>query len=110
MKLAKEKWQLVFFLFTSFIFGIDYDFNLLFVLSIKIASIFSLAHIIRLLICGSKDVALSVREYSTLGGTSAYTCLLTKPSSSRVLKVTVSIFCEMSGIFFCKALKRISSD
>ena len=49
-------------------------------------------------------------EYSTLGGTSAYTCLLTNPSSSRVLKVTVSIFCEISGIFFCKALKRINTD
>ena len=45
--------------------------TLLRILSLNIAAIFSPAHAIRLSIQGNKDFARSVKEYSTLGGTSA---------------------------------------
>ena len=50
--------------------------------------------------CGIKLCPISVREYSTRGGTSAYTFLMTSPSVSNERSVTVSIRCEMSPIVF----------
>ena len=75
----------------------DY-FILSFFLSLMILSMFSFAHIINELIWGNKDTARSVKAYSTRGGTSGYIVRLTNPSSSSVRSVTVSIFCEISGI------------
>ena len=56
---------------------------------------------------GMNDMALSVSEYSTRGGTSAYTLRATKPSRSSERRVDVSTFWEMSGMLLCKALKRM---
>ena len=44
--------------------------------------------------------------YSTRGGTSAYTNLSTSPSSSRWRNVSVSTFCDMSGMCLRRTEKR----
>ena len=81
-----------------------------FSLSFNIAAILSAAQSTRLSTIGIRDWARGVREYSTLGGTSAYTWRRIKPSSSKVRSVLVSIFCEMSGINLRRALKRRGSS
>ncbi len=74
-------------------------------LSFMIASLFSKAHAVNASTCGSNDRARDVNAYSTLGGISGKTVRVTYPSSSNVRSVTVSIFCEMSGIARCNSLK-----
>ena len=46
---------------------------------------------------GMSVSALSVRRYSTRGGTSAYTFLDTRSSASSAFSTSDSIFCDMSG-------------
>lgn len=74
------------------------------ILSAMMASLFSNAHSSKALTWGRSDSALAVSAYSTRGGTSGYTVRVTYPSSSSVRSVTVSIFCEMSGISRCNSL------
>ena len=62
------------------------------------SSILALAQFIKLSISGMSDIPRSVRLYSTLGGTSAYTFLDTNPSASSVFNATESIFLDMSGM------------
>lgn len=75
--------------------------------SFIISSLFFKAHAVNASTCGSNDRARDVNAYSTLGGISGKTVRVTYPSSSNVRSVTVSIFCEMSGIARCNSLKRI---
>lgn len=56
---------------------------------------------------GSRDCARGVSEYSTRGGISGNISRTTIPSCSNVRSVTVSIFCEMSGIALCNSPNRI---
>lgn len=86
--------------------GLDYALPTLFRLLIIVA-MFSLAQPISASIWGSRECVHGVNAYSTRGGTSGYTVRVTYPSSSSVRKVTVSIFCDMSGISRCNSLKRI---
>lgn len=86
--------------------GLDYALPTLFRLLIIVA-MFSLAQPISASIWGSRECVHGVNAYSTRGGTSGYTVRVTYPSSSSVRKVTVSIFCDMSGISRCSSLKRI---
>lgn len=72
-----------------------------------IVAMFSLAQPISASIWGSRVCVHGVNAYSTRGGTSGYTVRVTYPSSSSVRRVTVSIFCDMSGISRCNSLKRI---
>ena len=58
--------------------------------------------------CGRREWVRGVSAYSTLGGTSGYTVRVTYPSSSSVRRVTVSIFCDMSGMSRCNSLKRMA--
>ena len=58
---------------------------------------------------GIKLFPRSVKEYSTLGGISAYRYRSTRPSVSRLLSVLLSTFDEMSGIALLMALKRVLS-
>lgn len=51
----------------------------------------------------------SVREYSTFGGISAYSFLLTNPSASRFFNVSVSTLGDISGIALLIVLKRVAS-
>lgn len=51
----------------------------------------------------------SVNEYSTLGGISAYSFLLTSPSASRFFNVSVSTLGDISGIALLIVLKRVAS-
>ena len=69
-------------------------FLLNFFLSSIIAVLFSNAHFINTLICGSSERVLFVSEYSTRGGISGYMVRVMYPSASNVRSVTVSIFCE----------------
>ena len=58
---------------------------------------------------GIKLLPRSVKEYSTLGGISAYRYRSTKPSCSRLLSVLLSTFDDMSGMALLSALKRVLS-
>ena len=58
---------------------------------------------------GQRDKPLSVKLYSTLGGTSGCTFLLTKPSRSRSLNCEVNTFWETSGIERWRSLNLIAS-
>ena len=78
-------------------------------LSFSIAAILSVAQPMSASKIGSSDLARSVSEYSTRGGTSAYTCRVMYPSLSNVRRVLVSIFCDMSGMLLRSSLKRIDS-
>lgn len=68
------------------------------------SSMFSMAHASRLSICGSRLLPLSDNVYSTRGGISGNASLSTNPSASSILRVVVSIFCEMSGMLRCSSL------
>ena len=63
----------------------------------------------RFSICGIRLLPISVREYSTFGGISAYTFLEIKPSHSRLFKVSVKTLGEISGIALLISLKRVAS-
>ena len=67
----------------------------------------SMAHSIMGRQASWKEWARSVRAYSVRGGTVGKTVRVRKPSASRLRRVEVSIFCEMSGMAFWRALKRI---
>lgn len=69
---------------------------------------FSIAQETRLPICGMRLFPVSVSEYSTFGGTSAYTLRFIKPSASKFFKVSVSTLGEMSGMALPMALKRVA--
>ncbi|MNI72250.1 hypothetical protein D3C73_1281790 [compost metagenome] len=56
---------------------------------------------------GSRLCPYSVKEYSTLGGTSAYTLRSTSWSSSSSRSWLVSIFCVIWGMSFFSSLKRL---
>ena len=51
---------------------------------------------------------VAVSEYSTFGGTSAYTLRFIKPSASKPFKVSVSTLGEISGMALPMALKRVA--
>ena len=70
------------------------------------ASLFVKAQSIIPFKAGRKDSPSSVKLYSTLGGTSAYTLRVTRRKSSRRLSVWESIFLETSGMSFWKSRKR----
>ena len=58
---------------------------------------------------GIKLLPRSVKEYSTLGGISAYRYRSTRPSCSRLLSVLLSTFDDISGIALLMALNRVLS-
>ena len=66
----------------------------------------SLPQAIRALRTGINDFPVSVREYSTRGGTSGYTSRCTRWLCSRFFNVWESIFCEQSVIWRRSSLNR----
>lgn len=69
--------------------------------------IYPVPHFIISIIIGMKLIPISVKEYSTLGGTSLYTFLFTSLSRSSSLNCCVSTPLEMVVINFWSSLKRI---
>ena len=78
-------------------------------LSFAIYGALSNAQDMRLFSIGIRLLPSSVKEYSTFGGISAYSFLLTNPSASRFLNVSVRTFGEISGIALLIVLKRVAS-
>ena len=75
-------------------------------LNSMMSPILSIAHDNKLLMCGRRLLPLSVSEYSTRGGISGKASLCTNQSASRILRVVVNIFWEMSGISCCNSMNR----
>lgn len=75
-------------------------------LEAKIAGMCSVAHTVKLSIAGNRLSPIGVSVYSTRGGISGYIFLYNSPSASRVLKVVVSIFCDMVPIAWLNWLNR----
>ncbi len=67
-----------------------------------------MAHEMRAVRWGMRVWARGVREYSTLGGISAWMWRETRPEASRFLRVSVSTLGEMSGMARPMALKRVA--
>ena len=80
-----------------------------FFLCFDIYAEFSNAHVMRLFNIGIKLWPTSVKEYSTLGGISAYNFLFTSPSASRAFNVSVSTLGDISGMDLLITLKRVAS-
>lgn len=70
---------------------------------------FVCAHSVSCAISGTSERPISVRRYSTLGGTVGYTFLATRASASNVLSVPDSTREETSGIRRHSSLKRTHS-
>lgn len=87
----------------------NYVFGLTMLLSFAIYGALSNAQDMRLFSIGIRLLPSSVKEYSTFGGISAYSFLLTNPSASRFLNVSVRTFGEISGIALLIVLKRVAS-